>query len=100
MNIGIRYSAANLQPESFFLPVNQAPAMQHRHTLSALLFVWALWPAHGTASDLVAEREQVKNALQILDAWHNDQPEPGERFCTLSAGRRQIENSPPTIRHA
>jgi hypothetical protein len=83
MNIGIRYSAKSLQPESFFLPVNQASVMQLRHTLFVLLFVCALWPAHGTASDLVAEREQVKNALQILDAWHNDQPEPGERFLHL-----------------
>lgn len=65
------------------LPFNQASAMQLRHILSALLFVGVLWPAHGMASDLVAEREQVKNALQILDPWHNDQPEPGERFLHI-----------------
>ena len=45
--------------------------------LSAVLSVQAI------GSDLIAEREQVKQALQILDAWHNDQPEPGERYLHL-----------------
>jgi hypothetical protein len=49
----------------------------------AFLCFCAVLPSQRIAADLVAEREQVKQALQILDAWHNDQPEPGERYLHL-----------------
>ena len=53
--------------------------------LSFLSFcsAWILCTSVTFASDLAAEREQVKQALQILDAWHKDQPEPGERYLHL-----------------
>ena len=49
----------------------------------AFLCLSVVLPVQAIASDLVAEREQVKQALQILDAWHEDQPEPGERYLHL-----------------
>jgi hypothetical protein len=57
--------------------------MKHFHPLFAILFTSTFLAAHGIASDLVAEREQVKNALQILDAWHSTEPKPGERFLHI-----------------
>ncbi len=51
--------------------------------LIVFLFLLAVLPSQVIGADLVAEREQVKQALQILDAWHKDQPEPGERYLHL-----------------
>jgi hypothetical protein len=57
--------------------------MKRRLSLVAFLCLWAVMPLLANGSDLVVEREQVKQALQILDAWHKDQPEPGERYLHL-----------------
>lgn len=51
--------------------------------LLTLLFFGELLPVQSVSADLAAEREQVKQALQILDAWHKEQPEPGDRFLHL-----------------
>ncbi|MEJ7592296.1 MAG: NPCBM/NEW2 domain-containing protein [Planctomycetaceae bacterium] len=34
-------------------------------------------------SDIVSERKQVAEALKILDAWHAERPQPGERYLHL-----------------
>ena len=52
-------------------------------SLIAVLCLWAVLPLQVIGSDLVAEREQVKQALQILEAWHKDRPEPGDRSLHL-----------------
>lgn len=58
--------------------------MKFPHLLSALLFLVPIFSAVAAhASDLDDERRQVKEALKILDAWHQDQPEPGERFLHI-----------------
>ena len=59
--------------------------MKHMLAFFLLLtFAWlpAVWqPVH--AAELVDEREQVAAACRILDAWHVDQPEPGERHLHM-----------------
>ena len=57
--------------------------MKRHLSLIATLCFWAMLPLQVIGADLVAEREQIKQALQILEAWHKDQPEPGERYLHL-----------------
>ena len=57
--------------------------MKRRLNLFAFLLLLALLPSQAIGADLIEEREQIKQALQILDAWHKDQPEPGERCLHL-----------------
>lgn len=57
--------------------------MKHGLLLLAMFFFAFVLSSRTSASDLRAEREQVKQALHILDAWHKDQPEPGDRCLHL-----------------
>ena len=57
--------------------------MKRRLSRIAFLCLLAVMPLQVIGSDLIEEREQVKQALQILDTWHKDQPEPGERYLHL-----------------
>ena len=47
------------------------------------LSLFSTLPTIVRSADPPSEREQAKAALQILDRWHEDQPEPSERFLHL-----------------
>ena len=60
--------------------------MKSAYLLLASFFIGHIFisaAAAACASDLDDERRQVKEALKILDAWHQELPEPGERFLHL-----------------
>ncbi|HQX50272.1 MAG TPA: NPCBM/NEW2 domain-containing protein [Planctomycetaceae bacterium] len=52
-----------------------------KYALSVLLLLNTSHPAH--AGGLADEREQAAAACRILDAWHAEQPEPGERHLHI-----------------
>ena len=52
-----------------------------RYALTVFLLLTASLLAH--AGEPVDEREQAAAACRILDAWHADQPEPGDRHLHM-----------------
>lgn len=52
-----------------------------KYALSVLLLMNTSLLTHAAAS--ADEREQAAAACRILDAWHAEQPEPGERHLHM-----------------